>query len=168
MKQNTVTNLGIFVNYDPRPRTKTKIQNYDSWPRTQDPGPSVERDIIYRPYTTLEESMIDRIRDILVYIKRIFPVVRIFEWSNHGIKRIKVIQIWRMSQIRNLFLLKSRTKLKCFYVYWKFFRYGNTVNIYYLSWVPNSKCQLPKWRECTSFCRSFLFVKSRFWIISSL
>ena len=41
--------------------------------------------------------------------------------------------------------------LLCFYVCWKSFRFENTVNIYYLNWLPISKCRITKWSECTSF-----------------
>lgn len=88
--------LDIFVNQNPEPRIQDPI------PMTRDPGYRT-----YAPEPRTQESMINCIRNIfLACIRSTFVVVRDFpvEFIELWIKRVKVIYIWRISQIRTLSL----------------------------------------------------------------
>ena len=38
----------------------------------------------------------------------------------------------------------------CFFISWKSFKSGNTVNTDYLNRIPNPKSRIPNWSECTA------------------
>ena len=54
-----------------------------------------------------------------------------------------------MIALSGIFLFIFVLMLLCFYISWKSFKSGNTVNIEYLNRIPNPESRIPNWSECT-------------------
>ena len=54
-----------------------------------------------------------------------------------------------------IFVFLFVSVLLWFYVPRKYFESGNIVNTEYLNRIPNPKCQIPNWSECTIHAKGF-------------